>query len=339
MSALVLQYTSANSGHGPASHEAGAAVGVFDEADQTVRSLIGWASLYEVATEAVRQDTPLETLIAGARKGPAESYPELLRTGRLRPPIGHPEPARCWVVSTGLTHLDSVLTRNAMAGGDETRESDSLRMFKAGVAGGKPAAGEVGAQPEWCFKGNGTTLITSGEAIATPDFAFDTGEEPELACVYLIDPAGQPRRLGFTFTNDFSDHVLEGRNYLYVAASKLRPCGIAPALRVGPLPGSVAGVSRIVRGDRVVWERSFLTGPDHMCHSVENLEHHHFKHQVFRRPGDVHIYLFGTPVFSFRDGIERRVGDDFCINVTGFGPPLVNRLAVEPPRPWRVTSL
>src|SRR5437763_992542 len=71
---------------------------------------------------------------------------------RLLPPIDHPEPARCLVTGTGLTHLQSAANRDAMhqAGAAVT---DSARMYQLGVDGGKPAAGEIGAAPEWFYKG------------------------------------------------------------------------------------------------------------------------------------------------------------------------------------------
>ena len=43
-----------------------------------------------------------------------------------------------------------------------------------------------------------------------------------------------------------------------------------------------------------------------MCHSLANLEYHHFKYAAHRRPGDVHLHFFGTATLSFADGITRR---------------------------------
>ncbi len=87
---------------------------------------------------------------------------------------------------------------------------------------------------------------------------------------------------------------MERRNYLYLAHSKLRNCSFGPELRIGELPRHLNGVSRIRRGDDVIWEKAFLSGEDNMCHSLENLEYHHFKYAQFLRPGDVHIHFFGT---------------------------------------------
>ena len=47
-----------------------------------------------------------------------------------------------------------------------------------------------------------------------------------------IDRKGHPVRIGFTTANEFSDHVMEKKNYLYLAPSKLRGCAIGPELLI-----------------------------------------------------------------------------------------------------------
>ena len=96
-------------------------------------------------------------------------------------------------------------------------------------------------------KGNGGNVVACGQALRSPDFAEDHGEEPELVGCYLIDDQGRPHRLGFAIGNEFSDHVTERRNYLLLAHSKLRQCGIGPMLNVGALPAHLEGTSRIRR--------------------------------------------------------------------------------------------
>jgi hypothetical protein len=122
--------------------------------------------------------------------------------------------------------------------------------------------------------------------------------------------------------------VTERRNYLYLAHSKLRQCAIGPELRTGELPADLAGVSRIRRGDTVRWEKPFLTGEANMCHSLENLEYHHFKYAAHRVGGDVHLHFFGTATLSFADGIRVEPGDRYEIELPGLGAPLVNPLRV-----------
>ena len=164
-----------------------------------------------------------------------------------------------------------------------------------------------------------------------PTFAEDAGEEPELTGLYVVGDDGKPYRVGFALGNEFSDHVMERRNYLYLAHSKLRNCSYGPELRVGDLPGHLSGMSRILRGDEVLWEKAFLSGEDNMCHSLENLEYHHFKYAQFLRPGDVHVHFFGTATLSVADNIQTRPGDRFEISMAEFGEPLINGLQAAAP--------
>ena len=218
---------------------------------------------------------------------------------------------------------------HSKAQADESQLTDSMRMFKMGVEGGKPEADRVGAQPEWFYKGDGDCVIAPEADIPVPAFAQDAGEEPELAGLYVIDEAGQPWRIGYAVGNEFSDHVIERHNYLWLAHSKLRACSFGPELLVGELPDHLEGTSRIVRDGQTLWEKPFLTGEANMAHSLANLEHHHFKYAGFRRPGDVHVHFFGTATLSFADDVRTREGDRFEIEIPAFGRPLRNPLCFE----------
>jgi hypothetical protein len=217
--------------------------------------------------------------------------------------------------------------------------TDSMKMFKLGLEAGKPAKGKEGVQPEWFYKGDGSTLAAPGGDLVSPAFALDGGEEPEIVGVYLIDSNGAPRRLGFALGNEFSDHVTERQNYLYLAHSKLRAASFGPELLTGDLPEDVHGVSRIKRGKEVVWEKPFLSGEQNMSHSIANLEAHHFKYELFRRPGDVHVHFFGTATLSFSDGIKPEKGDVFELESEPFGLPLRNRLKIARAAKVKVTAL
>ncbi|WP_263147552.1 AraD1 family protein [Pseudomonas sp. RIT-PI-AD] len=307
-------------------------VGVVEgECIQVVRAT---RSTRELALAAIRAGRSLadEVLARGCEAGPR--YAELLEGGRVLPPLDHEDPAHCLISGTGLTHLGSASTRDKMhqqKAQDDATLTDTLRMFKWGVEGGKPAQGQVGAQPEWFYKGDGGIVARPGAALSMPAFAEDGGEEPELVGLYLIGDDGRPYRLGFALGNEFSDHVMERRNYLYLAHSKLRQCSFGPELRVGALPAHLAGTSRIRRGDQVVWEKAFLSGEDNMCHSLDNLEYHHFKYDQFLRPGDVHVHFFGTATLSFADGVKVQPGDRIEVSLAEFGAPLVNRLEAHQP--------
>jgi hypothetical protein len=148
-------------------------------------------------------------------------------------------------------------------------------------------------------------------------------------------PDGTPFRIGFALGNEFSDHVTERKNYLYLAHSKLRASAIGPELLVGALPDDVRGTSRILRAGEPIWEKPFLTGEANMSHTVANLEGHHFKYALFRKPGDVNIHYFGTATLSVSDGIRTQPGDVFEISAAAFGLPLSNPIG-EAAAPWPV---
>ncbi|WP_249672824.1 AraD1 family protein [Pseudomonas abieticivorans] len=294
--------------------------------DGHVHEVQGATSVRELALAAIKAGTRLAHHVDTLGLGANHDYRQLLDEQRILPPLDHPDPAHMLVTGTGLTHLGSAATRDKMHQqvGEEAAVTDSMRIFKWGLEGGKPAPGTAGVQPEWFYKGDGSIVVRPGADFPVPPFAEDAGEEPELGGMYVIGHDGQPYRLGFALGNEFSDHVMERKNYLYLAHSKLRSCAYGPELRVGDLPEHLAGTSRILRDGQVLWEKEFLSGEANMCHSFDNLEYHHFKYAQFLRPGDVHIHFFGTATLSFADGISTQPGDQFQISLAEFGEPLVN---------------
>ena len=286
------------------------------------RVIAGAWTMLELARQAVGAGTTLARL-AAKRAGKAIDIAEVT----LLAPVDHPDPAHLMVSGTGLTHRGSAESRDAMHKAAATGEAtDSMRMYLLGENGGKPPKGEAGVQPEWFYKGDGSIIAPPGTPLTMPSFAQDGGEEPEIAGVYLIGEDGVPMRFGFALGNEFSDHLTERANYLWLAHSKLRRAALGPELLLGDLPRDVRGTSRILRQGAVLWEKPFRTGEANMTHSIANLEHHHFKYARFRRPGDVHVHFFGTATASFADGIETRLGDVFEIRADAFTLPLRNTL-------------
>ncbi len=301
----------------------------------TTRLLPGTATLVELAGTAILGGGKLIDYVRSRLgAGPAEpvDLAQLYAAGQLLAPIDHPDPAHLWITGTGLTHLGSAESRDKMHKdlADPAKQSDSMKMFRMGMEGGKPKADAVGVQPEWFYKGDGSILVAPGAPFPSPEFALDGGDEAEIAGIYLIGPDGTPWRLGFALGNEFSDHVMERQNYLYLAHSKLRVCSCGPELLVGPLPEDLRGKARIRRGAEVIWEQSFLSGETNMTHTIANLEAHHFKYPMFRRPGDVHVHYYGAAVLSFASGVKARPGDVFEIDAPDFGLPLRNALAAAP---------
>ncbi len=313
------------------------------EDGQGARAVKNAASLHALAMEAADGGKSLKAVIEAHGYGEAIDLEKAYAEGRLISPITHPDPAHLHLTGTGLTHLGSAATRDAMH--KKTTEAaaetltDSMKMFRMGLEGGKPKPGEKGVQPEWFYKGNGTQAVVPGGALTSPSFAEDGGEEPEMAGIYVISSKGVPFRLGFAVANEFSDHVTERVNYLWLAHSKLRQASFGPEIRIGAAPDDIRGFSRIVRDGKVLWEKPFLSGEANMSHTFANLEYHHFKYDLFRQPGEVHVHMFGTATLSFGDGIRTQEGDVFEIGADGFGLPLRNPLAIAKEVPVEIQQL
>lgn len=296
-----------------------------------LRLLDGVDTVFALVDEAIRSGVPLKDCLDRHSTQELVDYDAVYdgrSSWRLLTPVDHPEPARCMVSGTGLTHFGSASSRNTMHADTETPLTDSMRMFRAGAEGGRPQPGCVGVPPEWFYKGNGGILRAPGEALLVPDYAEDGGEEAEIAGLYVIDANGEPWRVGMAIGNEFSDHVFEKKNYLHLAGSKLRTCALGPELVINPSFETVRGRATIERRGTVVWQREIATGEREMCHSVANLEHHHFKFDGHRRPGDVHVHFFGAHSLSFADGVRLEEGDVMTIQFDGFGRALRNPVSI-----------
>jgi hypothetical protein len=313
--------------------------------EPNVRMLDACNSIYELAliaigggmklSELARQRARHETLDYDAIYGGRSEW-------RLLPAIDHPdESSRCLISGTGLTHLGSARGRQSMHATAAEDLTDSMKMFLWGIEGGRPAEGAIGVPPEWFHKGTGCALRAHGEPLDIPAYAEDGGEEAEIAGVYLIAPDGRPYRVGFAVGNEFSDHQFEKKNYLNLAGSKLRNCSLGPELAVDAEFKSIPVTATIERDGNVLWSKGFRTGESEMCHSLHNIEHHHFKFEGHRRPGQVHIHFFGTDCLSFSDHIRLQDGDVMQVAAEGFGRPLRNpvRAATTEPELVKVTQL
>ena len=297
-----------------------------------LRLLDAVKSILQLAQQAVDAKTSLVALVQKRATGGLLDY-DLIYNGKsewkLLPPIDHPvEPARCLVSGTGLTHLGSAANRQRMHEAKDAELTDSMKMFRLGVEGGKPAPGKIGVAPEWFYKGGGSILRAHGEPLDVPAYAEDGGEEAEIAGVYFIAANGQPHRIGMAVGNEFSDHKFEKKNYLNLAGSKIRTCALGPELVIDPGFNSVPGSVKIERAGKILWSKEIVTGENEMCHSRANIEHHHFKFETHRRPGDVHVHYFGACALSFGDGVQLADGDVMEISFVDFGRALRNPLRI-----------
>lgn len=287
-------------------------------------------SVYELAFYALERGEGMESLIGSRLSGILLDY-DAVYEGRdawkLLPSFDHPaNPAACMLSGTGLTHKNSALNRQMMHQVEEAKLTDSMQMYQWGVAGGHPEKGAVGVQPEWFYKGTGDMLKAHGESLRIPSFGNDGGEEPEVAGVYIVDRQGKPWRIGLTTGNEFSDHVMEKKNYLYLAPSKLRNCAIGPELVLTADFENIQGTVSISRGGSAIWSKEVQSGENNMAHSLQNLEHHHFKYPGHRIPYQAHVHFFGADAFSFGDRLLLQQGDIMSVEWKGLGRTLKNTL-------------
>ena len=293
-----------------------------------------FTSLYSAARHAIEAGLRLEETLREAAVGFNKIAFDDVYTSqsewKLLPAFDHPlDPAHCLVTGTGLTHRKSADNRNSMhSGAAAGHVTDSMQMYLWGEQGGRPDAGTVGTAPEWFYKGDGSILRAHGEPLTVPDYAEDGGEEAELAGLYIVANDGNVYRIGFAASNEFSDHVKESHNYLYLAPSKLRECSVGPEAVIAGEFETVSGKASIVRNGETIWSLDIASGGDAMTHTLQNMEHHHFKYAAFRRPGDAHIYFFGTPGFSFGSGVSMQDGDEMHVQFEGYGRPLVNPISI-----------
>jgi hypothetical protein len=301
-------------------------------------------NVVELAGRAFGRGVRLAALVdelARAAQGEELSYDRLLAAEAdgaepwLLPPVDHPDPSRVLVSGTGLTHLGSVKSRDEMHGGKSAAaepQTDSAKMFAMGIEGGRPADGQRGVAPEWFYKGNGAVLRGPRAKLAVPAHARDGGEEPEIVGCYVIDDAKVPRRLGFALGNEWSDHATERINYLYLAPSKLRECAVGPSLNLDDPFSDVRLRCTVTRGGKTLYDSGELrSGELAMCHSLGNIEDHHFKFAQHRRPGDVHLHFFGTSKLSYGARTwQYEPGDEIRVEAPGFSAPLVNTVAAGP---------
>lgn len=301
--------------------------------EPNLRLLNHFENVYSLAEQAITKQIGLKNFIQTFVSDTLIDYNSVYdqkSDWRLLCPIDHADPRAVMVTGTGLTHKASAENRQKMHQAQTNNQiTDSIRMYQWGEEGGKPEKGKIGVQPEWFYKGNGTVLKAINEPLLLPNFGNDGGEEPEIAAIYLNDQVGNPYRIGFTTGNEFSDHVMEKKNYLYLAHSKIRTCSLGPELVITDSFLDISGEVSIIRNGQIIWQKGVKTGEENMAHSLENLEYHHFKHPNHRLPHDVHIHFFGTGAFSFGDGLRLEEGDIMSVFWEGMGRALINPLKVE----------
>jgi len=205
------------------------------------------------------------------------------------------------------------------------------RCMVTGCANGPANAGARSTAPPWFTKGNGMHLRGHGEDLIIPTFGVGGTEEAELVGVYIIDPTGQPRRIGLTPGNEFADPEMVQRDPRMLSHSKLRTCSIGPELTLDADFDGVHGSVAIERAGAVLWSKEIVTGEAHTVFPLADVERHCFKYEAHRLPGDAHVHFLGGSVSSFGDGFRLEDGDEAVIQWEGFGRPLRNPIHREAP--------
>lgn len=293
----------------------------------------GFESVYALVSHAIANDENISALVRQNLSDLKMEYEPIYNDHsdwKLLPCFDHPYGHLGLMLSgTGLTHKASAENRQKMHRAKKESElTDSMKMYLMGVEKGHPIKGGVGVQPEWFYKGNGSILRAHNEPLEIPYYGDDGGEEPEIAGVYLNDPDGKPWRIGFATANEFSDHIMERKNYLYLAPSKIRNCSIGPELVINSEFRNHRGKVTVIRKGETFWEKDIRSGEDNMAHSLSNLEYHHFKYSNHRIPQQAHIHFYGADAFSFGDQIRLEEEDIMQIKWEGMGRPLRNTLKI-----------
>ena len=200
------------------------------------------ATTLDLAKLALKEGKSLSAMASSLAGTATEDYAKALKEKRVLTPVDHPDPAHCIITGTGLTHLGSAAARDGMhkkLSGAKEELTDSLKMFKLGLEGGKPKSkAEAGVQPEWFYKGDGSWLVGPGPAAAASLLRARWRRGAGTGRPLSDRRQGHgPVRLGFALGNEYSDHVTERQNYLYLAHSKLRHSSIGPEMVTGKIPG------------------------------------------------------------------------------------------------------
>ena len=106
-----------------------------------LRLLDGCSSIYGLAQIAIDAQKKLSAVAHQRRQSDILDY-ELIYTGRsewqVLPAIDHPQESACCLVSgTGLTHIGSARGRQSVHATATEDLTDSMKMFRWGVEGGR----------------------------------------------------------------------------------------------------------------------------------------------------------------------------------------------------------
>ncbi|MGY2223662.1 fumarylacetoacetate hydrolase [Pseudomonas gingeri] len=149
----------------------------------------------------------------------------------------------------------------------------------------------------WFYKGNGSLLKTDGEALNIPYHALSIASEPGIVCVYMVDPFGKLRFVGFTLGNEVQDPLLGNLDSPDALQASLRECAIAPAMILGEMQCRLSINARIERLDAQISSREYVIELKEWQALRRYTQAFLEQHEQFLQPGMLH-YVF--------HGLERR---------------------------------
>jgi hypothetical protein len=176
-------------------------VGLVGGDEESILPLKSIATVFELASRSIETGVALRDLVADLPKEEAIDYSALLVAGHVLAPLDHPEPSRFLITGTGLTHTGSAMARNHMhlqAHGPDAHESDSMKIFRMGLAGGKPRKAD--GVSRMVLQGVGTCVVPPEGQLELPGFALAGGGSRDR---WPLSREGRPRRIGFTLGGIF----------------------------------------------------------------------------------------------------------------------------------------
>jgi hypothetical protein len=167
---------------------------------------------------------------------------------------------------------------------------------------------------EWTYKGSGASLCGHGEQLPPA--------LPDLAAVYVIGPAGAPRRVGITPGNNS------------------RTCAIGPELTLDADLPRVTGRVKVMRAGREASSETLSSGEAPLLLALASIEPDLFDAADLRRPGDALVHFFGARLFGAQRGIAAEDGEEAVVEFEGLGEALRNPIRrIEQPAARRLSAV
>ncbi|HBF28126.1 hypothetical protein [Rhizobium sp.] len=165
---------------------------------------------------------------------------------------------------------------------------------------------------DWFFKGNGRTVITSGDTIRLPGYAYGGGLEIEFALVLMAGQNGIPAAIGYVLANDFSDVEMRRRHPNLANISKLSSTIMSNQMIIGhDIPLSTNVRCCVVRdGNAAAFTTEGSLGQNAMKYPTQYLIDTIFQNSDLRMPPfSVHYLLLGAAISTNKAGFELQHND------------------------------